>query len=278
MTFDEQLNGNKGYIIQNMFLRTADDNYIVARWCHENDLITDFFWNAAHALEKYMKAVLLYNGESTRNLGHDLGKIYCEVCRLAEDLLPTMLTKPPNLEIHNWVNLKPSEFLDVLECFGSPDNRYAETGFVQPPRYLQMLDQMVWSLRRIALRLDKAVPDWDNRSEPPTLKEDLKGSPRKCYDRDLPLDNLLNTTEQQKRDALLNLNYWFAPQNYQHRNGSSGNSAQNSPIWLTILEPLNSGLPQKVNLANSTADWLLENVKLGKELKKKIISARPCPH
>ncbi|TIT06089.1 MAG: hypothetical protein E5W74_30460 [Mesorhizobium sp.] len=53
---------HKGRIINEMFVHTADENYIVARWCHDNQLMRDFFWNSVHALEKYMKAVLLFNG------------------------------------------------------------------------------------------------------------------------------------------------------------------------------------------------------------------------
>jgi len=56
----------KGSIITEMYLHTADDNYVVARWAHDNQLFTDFFRNGVHALEKYLKAVPLFNGQSVQ--------------------------------------------------------------------------------------------------------------------------------------------------------------------------------------------------------------------
>jgi hypothetical protein len=40
--------------IQRMFVDTADENYIVARWCYLNSLAVDFYWLGAHAVEKYV--------------------------------------------------------------------------------------------------------------------------------------------------------------------------------------------------------------------------------
>ncbi len=38
---------------RDLFIATADDNYITARWCHQHGLSIDFFWLGAQALEKY---------------------------------------------------------------------------------------------------------------------------------------------------------------------------------------------------------------------------------
>lgn len=54
---------DKHSIINELFIATADDNYVLARWQHLN---VDFFWLAVHALEKYLKAVLLLNGKSAK--------------------------------------------------------------------------------------------------------------------------------------------------------------------------------------------------------------------
>ena len=47
----------KHSIIKELFIATADDNYINARWCFHENLNVDFFWLAVHCLEKYLKAV-----------------------------------------------------------------------------------------------------------------------------------------------------------------------------------------------------------------------------
>jgi HEPN domain-containing protein len=57
---------SKNNLASELFVRTADENYITARWCANNQLNTDFLWLAVHALEKYLKAVLLVNGHDTR--------------------------------------------------------------------------------------------------------------------------------------------------------------------------------------------------------------------
>ena len=39
-------------IVRELFVNTADDSYIAARWCFVERLNVDFFWLAVHALEK----------------------------------------------------------------------------------------------------------------------------------------------------------------------------------------------------------------------------------
>ena len=44
-------------IVQKLFVATADQYYITARWAYQNELNIDFFWLATHAMETYLKAV-----------------------------------------------------------------------------------------------------------------------------------------------------------------------------------------------------------------------------
>src|SRR3981081_3154985 len=84
----------KNSIVQELFINTADDNYIAARWSFHENLNVDFFWLAVHSLEKYMKAVLLLNGESSRSYGHDIITLYSKIRPLSPELLPIKLFKP----------------------------------------------------------------------------------------------------------------------------------------------------------------------------------------
>ncbi len=96
----------KNHITFNLFVDTADQNYVVARWCYLNGLHLDFFWNGLHSLEKLMKAVLLLNGFSSikaenggSNFGHNIVELYEQVKGIASDLLPQVLIKPTNCPV-----------------------------------------------------------------------------------------------------------------------------------------------------------------------------------
>lgn len=81
MTYDDSyIQAMKNSIISDLFTRTADENYITARWCAANGLATDFFWLGVHALEKYMKAVLLANGKAADQQGHKIVELHDEIC------------------------------------------------------------------------------------------------------------------------------------------------------------------------------------------------------
>lgn len=120
MTDRDDLAPSKASIIEEMFVHTADENYVVSRWSHDNGLITDFFWNALHALEKYMKAVLLFNGVTAKSHSHGLPGLYDEVEKIAGGLLPTMLTQPANLEIHHWMDMTRGPSLKSSSRTGTP--------------------------------------------------------------------------------------------------------------------------------------------------------------
>ena len=80
------------HIVESMFVATADQNYILARHAFFNEFDVDFFWLSLHALEKYMKATLLLNGQSAKEFGHDLTMLYSQVRTLHLDYGP--LSKP----------------------------------------------------------------------------------------------------------------------------------------------------------------------------------------
>jgi HEPN domain-containing protein len=66
----------KNSVVTEMFVDTADQNYLIARWAYHRGLFIDFFWNSVHALEKFFKASLLLNGKSAIGFGHDLTRLY----------------------------------------------------------------------------------------------------------------------------------------------------------------------------------------------------------
>jgi len=52
----------------------ADQDYIMARIAYLKEFDQQFRWCALQALEKYLKAILLYNRVSAKGIGHNLVK------------------------------------------------------------------------------------------------------------------------------------------------------------------------------------------------------------
>jgi HEPN domain-containing protein len=116
---------NKHSIVTELFVVTADDNYVAARWCYQQGLNVDFFWLAVHCLEKYMKAVLLLNGRPARSYGHDIAALFADVRPLAPELIPVDLTKPPLYQLEHWYAETTEAFIARLYRDGQADNNGA---------------------------------------------------------------------------------------------------------------------------------------------------------
>jgi len=120
------VSASKTNLVHELFVRTADENYITARWCATNRLNTDFLWLAVHALEKYLKAVLLVNGHSSKRsaagkkpYSHDIVGLYADVKALSGPLLPSNLSKPAHLDFYQWFERTPEQFMGHLFSNGN---------------------------------------------------------------------------------------------------------------------------------------------------------------
>ena len=151
------VSSSQANIIDELFVRTADENYIAARWCAINHLHTDFAWLAVHALEKYLKAVLRYQGKQAKKQSHDIRRLYRSVKSLAIKHLPKVLSKPPDLIIGHWFECTPENFIEHLYQNGNPANRYLIYCHDIRTEDLHMLDTMVFAIRRLVCTLDEPV-------------------------------------------------------------------------------------------------------------------------
>src|SRR5258707_2162994 len=112
--FDDQY-AEKHSIVKELFIATADDNYIAARWCFHENLNVDFFWLAVHCVEKYLKASLLLNEKDARGYDHNIVELYSVVKLLAPELFPATLTKPDNnMPDQYWRNEATDDFVKRL--------------------------------------------------------------------------------------------------------------------------------------------------------------------
>ena len=122
-----------------VFRKQADFDYIAARANFRMQLRQQFLWSAQQAIEKYLKALLLFNGKSARyptgqrkEFGHELGRLVDEVRTIkvfALDLEPDQ-----------------EQFIKYLAKQGP--NRYIGTTAYNTGEVLRQLDGTVWHLRR----------------------------------------------------------------------------------------------------------------------------------
>jgi hypothetical protein len=113
------------------FRDVADHDYITARMCYRAHLLPQFHWSGLQALEKYLKAILLYNRVSAKDVKHDLGRALQHAEKLPFQIRMTETTR---------------EMINHLDTFGR--FRYLEgSWFVEGPKLVQ-LDKAVWEVRR----------------------------------------------------------------------------------------------------------------------------------
>ncbi len=114
------------------FRKTADQDYIAARMSYKAGLVEPFLWSALHAIEKYLKAILLFNSVSAKKGGHDIEELLCRVKKIKN----VDLGLPKNVE----------NFIKYLNQYG--ENRYFEGCALLEQYALDNLDETIWYIRR----------------------------------------------------------------------------------------------------------------------------------
>lgn len=279
MTFDEHhMHLMKKHVVDELFTRTADENYITARWCAINRLQTDFFWLGTHALEKYMKAVLLVNGRPVKEYGHDILKLHSKISEFAKELLPLSLNKPTVLQYEGWIVRDLQDFLGHFYRYGNPDNRYLIYGHSFRPEDLFMLDQAVFAYRRLICRLDASViPAHHLNATAWTNREMLKDSQSyfSYIGSSMPLCQLLKSKENSSlRDIALNLNFCFAPSDYVHSSIEVIRSTRTPVLLYNVLDFLQSDDIRQAKLGIELAEWTITNIKIPGPIGKELMSAK----
>lgn len=157
------LENEKNLLVGEVFIDTADEDYILARWCYFNQFSKQFFWNAAQAIEKYLKASLVLNGHTSKGFSHNLEKLFESVASYSNDLIPCELLPPPQVELFKqtpnlWGNTVAKDFVVRVNMHGNPSNRYDYFGIELEAADIFKLDQMIFTLRNLAANLN-GIPD-----------------------------------------------------------------------------------------------------------------------
>jgi len=122
------------------FRDPADGDYVCARLAYRAKQVEQFHWLALQAIEKYLKAILLYNRIKATNVGHSLHKAMRKTTELPFKLKLSDSTR---------------QLIDHLEQVGA--YRYLEKSyFIHGPKLVQ-LDKAVWEIRRYCKVLDYEI-------------------------------------------------------------------------------------------------------------------------
>lgn len=279
-----QMDCLKHSIVKELFINTADSSYTIARWTYLNRMYLDFYWNSVHALEKYFKAALLLNGKSSiqddegNYFSHDIRKLLTAVEHLHPFGSGSPIIRPDKCSIH-WTDETLGEFISRLYDMGEPNNRYNMYGFFQRPEDLVKLDAVVFKARNIAQYLDgyaflgryetnggENLSSRDLLNRCPNHKFNFNGSRLA----ELSSPKRITTI----KNAVLDQNLYFAPEEYEHPSFAVGLASANSIFYMRIgiyLENENyEGRIEDLELI----DWILGNIQLPKELKGELNQAK----
>lgn len=113
------------------FRDQADRDYITARLACRHELFPQFLWSSHQAIEKYLKAILLYNRIKATDVGHDLAKA---------------LSLSGSLPFELKLSERSRNFIDHLAKVG--EFRYIDVPFQVHGQILVDLDLAVWEVRR----------------------------------------------------------------------------------------------------------------------------------
>ena len=274
MTGERDIRPSTNSLVDRMFVATADQDYVLARWAAINNLDLQFLLLGLLAVEKYLKAILLLNGSSAKKYGHDIVTAYEDVLEFNPSLSFDPLLKPQLLKGINelyWRDEPVKTFIRRLNELGNPNNRYMLMGFVFWSDDLLKLDQIVWSIRRHCRPFNMRLPSAKGIVEVNWIEE-LKKQPRYwTVGSNLPIEQLLaKRTPTALYEALTKLNAPFAP-DHEHELSSWRTSSANPPLadWFDRLRSEQS-IPEVRDSATKILQWMLDNVKLSKEDRRQL--------
>lgn len=111
----------------------ADHDYIMARIAYRKEFDQQFRWCSLQALEKYLKAILIYNRVSAKGVGHNLVEAVNRVKKI-NDLEFSL----PSSDTEN--------FIKYISTYGA--DRYLSHPTHLRDNALLTLDKTVWCIRR----------------------------------------------------------------------------------------------------------------------------------
>jgi len=246
-----------------MYIETADWNYLAGRDAFIGGRYWDFWWLTNHALEKYLKALLLLNGLRPLDNKHSPSALLSEVLQVDARLTPAHPPEPKIRGLHHWPSNYRS-FLVLLERQGSPSNRYGTYGFAVEHGHLLQADHLIYWARRHARVLTSNAAgeqaDWiDSLDADHSFWTLLSNG---------PLERLAAFPHaSKKRQMFSRLNTAFFPE-IRHRLRGFPVAFHNAPIYLARERLMGSAAGSDTRKeTRALLAWVLDNISLLKDEK-----------
>ncbi len=141
-------------VIYDSFVVPGDQDYLMSRLLAQKGLPRGFYWAAAQAIEKYLKAFLLMNGESVKKFkAHPIKALFEAASKIDTSIANFDILPHQNIQIDASVlshlkTFNTTGFIDDIEKHGSADNRYNTYGVKYNTGHLCAMDSLSFKLRR----------------------------------------------------------------------------------------------------------------------------------
>ena len=183
-------------VIYESFVTPADEDYLMSRFLAQKGFERGFYWAAAQATEKYLKAFLLMNGQSVKNFkGHPIKKLFEAAGKVDESILALQITPHQNIVVEPSISnllkkFTAQSFIAELEKYGSPDNRYNAFGVEYNTGHLFAMDSFSFQLRKKigVISIDRSF----NRVSPELIELFERYNPWFSLERNLTLNQIPN--------------------------------------------------------------------------------------
>lgn len=241
---DEKLRLTLEQIAKEGFRDAADYDYIGARVSFRLHLRDQFYWSALQAVEKYLKAILLFNGVKVKDLSHEPKIIYDRIINKT----PLNLSLTP----------EQIQLLLVLEKFGN--NRYRTECSDLGMDVLFEFDQLIWTIRHYA-RSTYLKPFCEDKSEwlaKNLLPTNVQDIPTVNQLTDGELEKILGQeTTAQHRQEIIWCNRYFGWAENATQMPDIEHLSSNTPIYKRdwFLKETNTVNYQK-SLSDAVADFV----------------------
>lgn len=274
------INHFKSVITAKFFVEPADINYYFARWAIISGFYTEFYWQSAQAIEKYLKASLVLNGISVIKASHNIPTLFDQHLENFHEIQIKHLQKPDQLHADKWEDETVDSFVRRIARQGSPDIRYGQQSWHNITADLFKLDQLVFYLRRTTIGEKWIVgDDWEPRDAEiayvgkhftDIMLNNDRYSPRS----DMIIRNIpANIAGNKIEDAMYAWNFCFyrdesdieklAPQTLTQEIGPTSNS------YLFLLhENIKRSNKNQSPLVKEGVEWLISNIKIPKDAKE----------
>lgn len=248
-------------IIRGMFIDTADMNYVGARTAFFERRDYDFWWLTLHAVEKYLKATLLLNGQTANKPNHNIETLLARVKKLDGRLVPPPFVRPKRAGREAWMDFHNDDFARWLNINGSSQNRYATYSYVLSDIDLARADHLIYWARRHARVLKQRFPD--GRVIDWVAELGISPSLWRHHDAS-PLERLADLSgHDSAQRAFARFNFAFFPKARHRSPPRRGGQAHNGTISNCIQSVRNSkpGSSERTE-GHAALRWLLDHIYL----------------